>query len=492
MGTAQRCVFCWIVVAMGLPAWAEDSTSPRVTRNVKIIREIEDGVVAVFSQDREGKLHSGSGSIIHPAGFVLTNDHVVRDFPGVVLMKEARPLRYETVGRLPEKDLAVLRIKAPEKLTVIPLGHSDDLMTGEPCLCGGNPGGRGIVFTSGIVSSAAIMANAPNALVMSHFAGDVRDRYVQFDAASNPGNSGGPLVNAEGRQIAVVCSRQLEEENINYAIPIDRMRQCAAELIAPEITRDLFAGLTVDCLAQQARVETVAADSPAHAAGIRPGDVLSAVDGAPLRDGIDWLLTLASHRAGDELALRYRRGEEVKDATVKLARYPVEEGIDVKDVEPGLTWKLYTNGKLDALPNFDRLKPSDSGVTAELKTRELSGEQKLHFALRFEGLLKIEKDGLYRLILASDDGSRLDLHGRTIIDNDGPHPRQELGCKVRLGKGCHPLRVDYFEATGDSVLELFLEDAAGKRVKLGAGSFFHRPLADKQPEAAQTPSVPEP
>ncbi len=474
MGTAQRCVFCWIVVAIGLPAWAEDSVSPRVTRNVEIIREIKDGVVAVFSQDREGKLHSGSGSIIHPAGFVLTNDHVVRDRPGVVLMKDAPPLRYRTVGRLPEKDLAVLQINVSKGLTVIPLGHSDDLMTGEPCVCGGNPGGRGIVFTSGMISSAAIMANAPNALVMSHFAGDVRDRFVQFDAASNPGNSGGPLINAEGRQIAVVCSRQLEEENINYAIPIDRMRQWADELIAPEITRNLFAGLTVDCLGQEARVETVAADSPAHAAGIQPGDVLLAVDDAPLRDGIDWLLTLALHRSGDELALRYRRGEQEKTSAFKLTRYPTEKGIDVKDVEPGLTWKLYVNGKLDALPDFDRLKPSGSGIAAELKTRDLSGERKEHFALRFEGLLKIEKDGMHRLILASDDGSRLNLHGRTIIDNDGPHPRQEQGRKVRLGKGCHRLRVDYFEATGASTLELFLEDAAGKRTQLGAGAFFHQ------------------
>ena len=480
MGTVQRCVFCWIVMAIGLPTWAEDSASPRMTRNVEIIREIEDGVVAVFSQDREGKLHSGSGSIIHPAGFVLTNDHVVRDLPGVVLMQGARPLRYETVGRLPEKDLAVLRIKVSDKLTVIPLGHTDDLMTGEPCLCGGNPGGRGIVFTSGMISSAAIMANAPNALVMSHFAGDVRDRYVQFDAASNPGNSGGPLVNAEGRQIAVVCSRQLEEENINYAIPIDRMRQWAGELIAPEVTRDLFAGLEVDSLAREARVETVAADSPAHSAGVRPGDVLLAVDDAPLRDGIDWLLTLALHRAGDELALRYRRGEEEKEAAVKLARYPLEKGIDVEDVKPGLTWKLYMNGKLAALPDYDRLKPSDSGIATELKTRDLSGERKEHFALRFEGLLKIEKDGVYRLILASDDGSRLDLHGRTIVDNDGPHPRQEVGRKVRLGTGYHPLRVDYFEATGESTLELFLEDAAGKRVRLGTGSFFHTSPAGKQ------------
>lgn len=460
---------------LALPAAkAQDAASPRVTRVVEVIRGIEGGVVAVFSGGRDGALHSGSGSVIHPAGFILTNDHVVQDRPGAVLLKDRPPVRYQLVGRLPEKDLAIIRIAVPEPLTAIPLGRCSDLMTGEPCLCGGNPGGRGIVFTSGIISSPAIMRDAPNALVMAHFASDVRDRFIQFDAASNPGNSGGPLVNAEGRQIGVVCARQLNEESISYAIPVDRLRAHAQELIAPEIARDLFAGLSLDPLAPEARVVGVAEGSPAARAGLEPGDTLVAVGDAELRDGLDWLLQLALHSAGDELTLAYRRADERKAATLKLDTYPARQPVPEDGAEPGLAWKLYADGRLTDFPDFDRLQPLARGVAPQLTTRELTGERKEHFGLRFEGLVRIETTGFQRLILASDDGSRLFLHGELLIDNGGPHPRQELGRKVRLEKGLHPIRIDYFEATGDSTLELYLEDPSGARTPLASGAFFHR------------------
>ena len=139
MGTRQSMAFllamvstCWL--AAEDQAFTQDSASPRVTRTVEIIRQIEEGVVAIFSQGSDQTLQSGSGSIIHPAGFILTNDHVVGDRPGVVLLKGRSPVRYQLVGRLPEKDLAVIRISVPEKLTAIPMGHSDALMAGEPCL----------------------------------------------------------------------------------------------------------------------------------------------------------------------------------------------------------------------------------------------------------------------------------------------------------------------------------------------------------------------
>jgi hypothetical protein len=178
--------------------------------------------------------------------------------------------------------------------------------------------------------------------------------------------------------------------------------------------------------------------------------------------------------AGDEIVLAYRRAAEVKSASVKLARCPVQQAVAVDDTRPGLVWKLYADGKLASFPDFDRLQPAAEGVTLELKTRELAGERKEHFALRFEGFVKVEADGLHRLTLASDDGSRLFLHGELLIDNGGPHPRQELGRKVRLAKGFHPIRIDYFEVTGESTLELFLASGSGPRTPVRGESLFHR------------------
>ena len=147
-------------------------------------------------------------------------------------------------------------------------------MTGEPVLCAGNPGGRGVVYSSGIVSSPNFILTAPTALVMRYFSGDVRDRFIQFDAASNLGNSGGPLINALGEQIGVVSSKNPDEENINFAIPIDRVRENLNELFAPEVRRGIFTGITLDPLSQKAEILGVANKSPAGKLGLRPGDVL--------------------------------------------------------------------------------------------------------------------------------------------------------------------------------------------------------------------------
>ena len=119
------------------------------------------------------------------------------------------------------------------------------------------------MFSQGIISSPAIMVNAPDALTMSYYAGDVRDRFIQFDAASNPGNSGGPVINAEGIQIGVVQGKNYKMENINFAIPVDRMRSMFHILIAAELRGNFYTGLNVDQVASKAIVVEVRADSPA-------------------------------------------------------------------------------------------------------------------------------------------------------------------------------------------------------------------------------------
>ena len=261
---------------------ATPKNSPRVTDTVRIVRKTEPAVAAIFSQ-AEGRLSMGSGSVVHKDGYVLTNDHVVAGMGGVVLLRDHRlPLEYKIIGRMPEKDLCLLKIQVPQPLAAIRLGRSNDLMTGEPILCGGNPGGRGIVYSSGIVSSPNFIITAPNALVMRYFSGDVRDRFIQFDAASNLGNSGGPLINALGEQVGVVSNKNPDEENINFAIPIDRVRENLNELFAPEVRRGIFTGITLDPLSRNAEIIAVANKSPAAKLSLRSSDVLKSVNEKPL------------------------------------------------------------------------------------------------------------------------------------------------------------------------------------------------------------------
>ena len=439
--------------------------SPRVTRVVKVIQQVESSVVAIFSQGDNGRLNSGSGSVIHRDGFILTADHVVRDYPGVVLLKGQTPQRYRLVGRLPEKDLAVIQIRPTHELTHIPLGRSHDLMTGEPILVGGNPAGRGIVFTSGIVSSPSFMIDAPNALVMAHFRNDVRDRYIQFDAASNQGNSGGPLVNIEGQQVGVVSRKSLDQENISFAIPIDRVRGYFPTMISPEIRGGFVVGLDLDILRDEARVTAVKPEFPAATAGLKSGDALLSADGKPLRNAIDWILQLAFRKPGDEIAVTFSREGNLRKCKLVLADYPLAEPVSKDRKKTGIRCALY-EGTHTSLPDFSTLTPARQVVTQNIQAEPPSGDPKDNYALVYRGYLAIPQTGVYRLVLASDDGSRLFVRDKLVIDNDGLHPRQEVGCLVRLAAGLHPIRVEYFEATGDAELELQIEGVGSETLTL--------------------------
>jgi S1-C subfamily serine protease len=432
---------------------------------VQLIRRVQAGVVAVFSQGPNGSLVQGSGSVVHEDGFILTNDHVVRDRPGMVLLEDGTVLPYQTVGRLPEKDLALLRVAAKQPLTRVPLGRSADLMTGEPVVVGGNPGGRGIVFSSGIVSSPAVMINAPNALMMTHFRGDVRDRFIQFDAMSNPGNSGGPLINAEGAQIGIVSNKNPDEQEINYAIPVDRVRRFLGELIASEEINGFWLGLKVDLLAEQAVISEVMENSPGARAGLKCGDVLKTANGKPLRSGLDWLLALVDGHAQEVFTLSLERGGQHTESKLTAAEYPAEPVVSETGKKPGLSYSLY-HERLSKLDGLSRLKPVASGVAGRLAPGPLAGGRKDYYALAFEGFLNVPQAGFYRLILGSDDGSKLFLDGRLLIDNDGLHPMQEVGGSARLAAGLHPLRIEFFQATGEAELKLYLQPKSGEPLEV--------------------------
>ncbi|MBI5774615.1 MAG: trypsin-like peptidase domain-containing protein [Verrucomicrobia bacterium] len=451
------------------------AAAPRETDTVRLIRQIEPAVVAIFTQEpgrSDGA--TGSGVIIHEDGFILTCDHVVRNQPGVVLLSDGSVLRYQNVGRMPEKDLAVIRVAGPKKFPAVPLGRSHDLMIGEPVLCGGNPGGRGIVFSSGIISSPGIFVNAPNALFMSQFTDTARDRFIQFDAASNKGNSGGPLFNAEGRVIGVVSQKIMASENINFAIPADRVRKFFADMVAPEETGGFWLGARMDLLADRAVVADVAAGSPAALAGLRAADVLVKLRSRSLRSGTDWVLLLAGAKPGESLVVEYERDGKPTKASLALASYPRSEPHSAGGKQPGLKYQLFPTPRLTRLPDFSTLSASAAGVAATLDTAALAGERKQDFALLFEGFLRIPSAGLHRIILRSDDGSRLLLNGTLLVDNDGNHGSMDIGRRVRLAAGLHAIRLEYFQASSSQELKLLFEAPDGKVAEAGAESFFHQ------------------
>ena len=438
----------------------EPAESPRRTPLVKVIQSIEPGVVALFTP-MENQLISGSGTVIHEDGYVLTNNHVLPATEGFALLPNMEPIRFRVVGRVPESDIAVVRLITIRKpLAIVPLGRSADLMNGETVVVAGNPGGRGTVYTSGIVSSKSVLEGGPNALVMKNYVNSRRDDFIQFDAASNRGNSGGPLVNMDGCVIGIVSAVVNGEQNVGLAIPIDRVLRQFEQMLEPELYHQKLAGLKVQPLASGVVVQSVQEGSPAAAAGILSGDIIQSLNGNSLRHVADWILSLDELLSASEpLHLSVQRGTENLKFDVQPQEMPPLAAVEVPSAEPGLKYSFH-HGKFNQMPDFSSIPTERSGVIPSLggQLKEINQTREDYFAIRFEGYLKIKSDGLYRLILVSDDGSRLFLHDKLTIDHDGNHPPKPASRVVRLKSGLHPLTIEYFQGNGEKRLELFIEE----------------------------------
>jgi len=225
----------------------------------------------------------GSGVIVSPDGWVLTNNHVVeRGTRFRVGLLDGRELLAKVVGTDPSSDLAVLRLDTKEKLPYATLGSSDGLLIGETVIAIGNPFGLSHTVTTGVVSAVHRSFKAGDRMLFD---------FVQTDASINPGNSGGALLDIEGRLVGVNTAI-LGDRNagIGFAIPIDRARRVAEDLIAHGAVREGYVGITVDDLpAKDGRTDTsggvvvtgVDPGSPAERAGVKKGDVVDSVQGFP-------------------------------------------------------------------------------------------------------------------------------------------------------------------------------------------------------------------
>ncbi|MFR9724050.1 trypsin-like peptidase domain-containing protein [Streptomyces sp. MS19] len=276
---------------------------------------------------------TGTGFVLDDRGHILTNAHVVRPAGGggaiQVMFASGETARAEVVGQDAGYDLAVVKVTGVTGLTPVELGDSDTVRVGDPVVAIGAPFDLAGTVTSGIISATErpITAGGEEA--------DGSDiSYVnalQTDAPINPGNSGGPLVDLDGRVIGVNSAIRTGDSGgfdaggagsvgLGFAIPVNQARDVAEQLINTGRATHPVIGVTLDTgyLGDGARVGSstggtaVEPGSPADAAGIRDGDVVTAVDGARVRSADELIVRIRSHRPGDELALTVERdGDEV-------------------------------------------------------------------------------------------------------------------------------------------------------------------------------------
>jgi serine protease Do len=269
----------------------------------------------------------GSGIIVDARGHIVTNDHVVQGADQIkVGLTDGRTFRATLVGRDSFSDLAVLKVEATA-LPVASLGDSGTLVIGETVVAIGNPlwieGGPTV--TAGVVSGLGRSTEQEGLPVLHHL--------IQTDAAINAGNSGGPLVDLRGRVVGINTAVIASAHGIGFAIPINTVKPVLKALIRDgRIVRSslgLFAVSLTPQLAyvndlaieRGALVKSVEAGGPADRSGIQAGDVVTAVDGRPVKDLHHLHDAVARRQAGDAVALRLWREGQVVDVTATLVEY---------------------------------------------------------------------------------------------------------------------------------------------------------------------------
>lgn len=273
----------------------------------------------------------GSGVIVSPDGFILTNNHVIESAEQIeVALNDGRKFPAEIVGRDPESDLAVLRIQGAGELQPITFAPNETMRVGDTVLAIGNPFGVGQTVTMGIVSGLGRSTLGINTF----------ENYIQTDAAINPGNSGGALVDNQGRLIGIntaIYSNSGGSLGIGFAIPaslaLDVFRQIVADgqvtrgwigVEIQEVSAELAESFGLPA-AGGALIAGILQGGPAERGGLLPGDVLMQVEGKPIRTAREVLDTVSELQPGQRVRVNLWREREEVELGIEIGRRPTPQ-----------------------------------------------------------------------------------------------------------------------------------------------------------------------
>jgi putative serine protease PepD len=261
----------------------------------------------------------GSGWVYDTSGHIVTNEHVVDGAESIsVRFWNGKTYKAAIAGTDLSTDLAVISVDAPSSLLhPLALGDSADVQVGDGAVAIGSPFGLEETVTSGIVSALHRAMRAQNDFTINDS--------IQTDAAINHGNSGGPLLNAQGQVIGVnaqIRSDSGDNAGVGFAIPSDTVRSIAGQLITNGKAVHAYLGVALDSTASSARVADVRPGTPAAKANLRSGDVVTAVDGATVDSAEALTRAIDAHKPGETVTVKIRRNGKDITAQVKLASRP--------------------------------------------------------------------------------------------------------------------------------------------------------------------------
>ncbi len=279
--------------------------------------------------DEEPSSSLGSGVLVSPEGIILTNHHVINDADDIdVALSDGRKVKAKIIGSDPETDIAVLKIDAKQLPTPITLGKIESVHVGDVVLAIGNPFGVGQTVTSGIVS----------AMGRDHVGINTFENFIQTDAAINPGNSGGALIDTRGNLIGIntaIFSNNGGSMGIGFAIPVNLAKQVMESIlkngsvtrgwigVEPQnLSKELSESLGLPSNTVGVLLSGVLEGGPAARGGVKPGDVLTAVNGDKTKDVKQLLNQIAQIGPGNEATLKILRKDKELELKIQTGKRP--------------------------------------------------------------------------------------------------------------------------------------------------------------------------
>jgi Do/DeqQ family serine protease len=283
----------------------------------------------------------GSGFIINRDGYIITNDHVVRDAESIqVKLSNEKVYDAKIVGSDPKSDLAVIRISAKEPLPVAVLGDSDKLQVGQWAIAIGNPFGLDRTVTVGVVSATG----------RTNMGIETYENFIQTDASINPGNSGGPLLNVNGEVIGINTAIVAAGQGIGFAIPVNMAKKITEQLIKKGSVTRAWLGVAIQPVTEEiaasfglgkakgALISEVMAGSPAEKAGLRQGDILVTFDGKEVKDARQLQLAVGEAPVGKAVVAEIFRDGKMQKVNLQLASSDSSEARKPHPAKAAASW----------------------------------------------------------------------------------------------------------------------------------------------------------